>query len=60
MLLTTKDLLVAVMEVQAKRRIGRLACQLIRAKSADREMVLAELEYQRWLEESCQTCRSGS
>ena len=56
----TKELLLAVVEAKARRRTGQLACRLIRATSADRELVLAELEFERWLAESCRDCLFGS
>ncbi len=57
---STKELLLAVVEAKARRRTGQLACDLVRATSANRELVLAELQFERWLAESCRDCRFGS
>ena len=43
-------------EERAYRRIGQLAGELIRAKSEEKEVVLAELQFERWLADSCRQC----
>jgi hypothetical protein len=48
-----KDVLIRVIEVRAHRRTGELACQLIRGAPEEREHALDEMEFQRWLAESC-------
>ncbi len=55
----TKDLLIRVIRQRARRRAGELACALIRARPEAREMVLAELQFQQWLQESCRQCEMG-
>jgi len=57
---SAKDLLLAVMATRARRRTAQLAGDLARAESDDKELVLAELEFQRWLDESCRDCLFGS
>jgi len=57
---SAKDLILAVMATRARRRTAQLACHLIRADPDDKELVLAELEFQRWLAESCRDCLFGS
>ena len=51
-----KEQLLRRIEAKATRRTGRLASELVRAQSKDREVVLAELEYQRWLADTCGDC----
>ena len=53
----TKDQLLRVVEIKARRRTAQLAHRLIRAASAEREMVLAALEFERWLADSCRDCQ---
>ena len=48
-----KEQLLRGIEAKAARRTGRLASELVRARSRDKELVLAELEYQRWLADTC-------
>ena len=54
-----KDLMLAVMATRARRRTAQLASDLARAASDDKEMILAELEFQRWLDEACRGCLIG-
>jgi hypothetical protein len=51
-----KDLVLQNIEAKARQRVGHLARQLVRAPSAQREVVLAEMEFERWLAETCQLC----
>ena len=51
-----KDLLIRKIENRAYRRIGQLAGELVRARSQEKEVVLAELQYERWVAESCREC----
>ena len=52
-----KNALLWAIEVRAARRLGRLAGALVRAESEDKEPILADLEFQRWLAESCLYCQ---
>ena len=51
-----KDLVLQIIKANAWQRVGRLAQQLVRAPSAQREVVLAEMEFERWLAETCEIC----
>ena len=51
-----REQLLRGIEAKAMRRTGRLASELVRARSRDKELVLAELEYQRWLADTCGDC----
>ena len=51
-----KDALVEIIGQKAWRRTGELASELVRVKPADKEDVLAELEFQQWL---AQTARES-
>ena len=44
-------------ERRAWRRTGELAGELVRADSHDREEILAELDFERWIAECCGLCR---
>ena len=53
-----KDLLIQAIEENAMRRVGNLANQLVHADSRVKELTLAEIEFQRFLAESCLDCRA--
>ena len=55
----SKERLLRGVEVQATSRTGRLASELVQARSKDKELVLAELEFQRWLADTCGDCLNG-
>lgn len=38
----------------SRRRLGELAGEFARATGADRERLLAEIEFERWLAEECE------
>ena len=52
-----KNALLRAIEARATCRLGRLAGELVRAESEDKEPILADLEFQRWLAESCLYCQ---
>ena len=54
-----KEQLLRGIEAKATRRTGRLASELVRAQSKDKELILAELEFQRWLADTCGDCLTG-
>ena len=54
-----KEQLLRGIEAKAARRTGRLASELVRARSRDKELILAELEFQRWLADTCGDCLNG-
>ena len=51
--------LIRRMEARSTQRIGELAAELVETPSAGKEAILAEMQYQRWLAESCQVCRGA-
>ena len=51
--------LIRRMRQRAFRRVGELAAELVEAPSGEKEAILAELEFERWLAESCQVCRGA-
>jgi len=51
-----KDAMLQAIEAQACRRTGQLAGDLVRVQQEDKELVLAELDFQRWLADSCAGC----
>jgi len=52
-----RDLLLQLIEERAWHKAGRLAGELVSVPSPERELILAELEFQRWLAESCAECK---
>ena len=54
-----KEQLLRGIEAKAMCRTGRLASELVRARSKDKELILAELEFQRWLADISGDCLSG-
>ena len=51
-----KDMMLRLIEAKARRRVLRLTYRLVRATWAQREDILAEMEFERWLAETCQLC----
>lgn len=54
-----KDRLIRLIEQDAHRRIGRLAGQLVRASSEDREEIFDQMQFERFLAESAADCQAG-
>ena len=48
-----KDRVLRSIEAQATRELTRLASEFARAASAEKEELLAALEFERWLADSC-------
>lgn len=48
-----KEQMVELIGASARQRVGKLAGELVRSPSQEREDILAEMEFQRWLAESC-------
>ena len=44
---------------QALRRVGKLAAELVEAPSGEREVILAELEFEQWRADSCAVCQDN-
>lgn len=51
-----KDATLEAIRLESQRKIGQLAKELVRANSEDKEEILAGLEMERWLEQSCREC----
>ena len=51
-----KDMMLRLIEAKARGHVTRLAYRLVRAPSEQHELVFAELEFNRWLAETCQLC----
>jgi hypothetical protein len=49
-------LLIRGMHQRSVRRVGELAAELVEARSEDKEAILAELEFHRWLADYCAWC----
>ena len=56
MMADAKDILIRAIEAKARRRVTHLSYRLLRASAKEQELVLAELEFQHWLAESCALC----
>jgi hypothetical protein len=51
-----KDLIIKNIEQKARLRVAELSVAFARAKSEDREEILAEMEFQRELADMCDFC----
>ena len=51
---TLKDLLVQIVQRNAAKNIVDLAGKLVRARPEQKEAILAGLDFERWLAETCQ------
>ena len=49
-----KEQMLQVIAAKARRRLGQLASELIRAEPGERERALASLEFERWLATRCE------
>jgi hypothetical protein len=47
--MNTKNVILKIIRKDAISRMGRLSCELARARSEEKEAILAEMDYQRWL-----------
>jgi hypothetical protein len=50
---TLKDILVGRIARQAEEEARYLAGEFLRAASEEKEQILAEMEYEKWLAETC-------
>lgn len=50
---TLNDILVATIAHRAEEEARHLAGEFLRAASEEKEQILAQLEYQKWLAETC-------
>ena len=46
-----------LIELRARRRVANLAGSYLKAKPQEREAVIAGIEIERWLAETCWECR---
>ena len=53
-----KDLLIEAIRQKSEREAGHLATEFARAVSEEKEAILAELELEQWLAESCEVSLS--
>ena len=51
-----KDILLEAIRQRSEREAGRLAGEFARAASEEKEAILAALEIEQWLAESCEVC----
>ena len=54
----TKDILLDAIRRNSERNLGRLASDLVRAASEEKEAILADMQLERWLAENCRECLS--
>jgi hypothetical protein len=51
-----KDMILEALRQRAERETARLAGEFTRAAAEDKEAILAALEFEQWLAESCDLC----
>ncbi len=51
-----KDQIVALIQYKAEQDVAELAGEFARAASEDREEIFYELEFNKWLAETCAIC----
>ena len=56
---TRRELLESIKR-RSERKVVELACEFMRAPLGEGEAVLAGLEFERWLVESCEECLDGA
>ena len=55
-MLNQKDILVERIRRKSEREAARLAGEFARAASEEKEEILAALEFEKWLAETCAVC----
>ena len=55
-----KKTMLAVVEVRARVALGELATELVRSPPAEKEAILAGIEFERWLAAGCRECRKAA
>jgi hypothetical protein len=51
-----KDQLIEKIMLDARQKLGKLSIEFARAESEDKEDILAEMEFHRFMEETCRLC----
>ena len=51
-----KDILVEIISRKAQQKVAHLAGEFARATSADKEDLLLEIQFNRWLVDCCEIC----
>ena len=51
-----KDQMIRLIQYKAEQDAAELASEFARAASEDREEILATLEFEKWLAETCAVC----
>ena len=51
-----KDRIVRLIEQNAAKKVSRLSTEYINAEPSEKEEILAALDIERWLSESCREC----
>ena len=51
-----KDRIIRCIEQNARRRVAKLASSYLRARPEEREAIMAGIELERWLADSCCEC----
>ncbi len=51
-----KDEKIRLMKEKSLKRVGQLSSELIKAKPKDKELILAEMQTQRWIIDTTDEC----
>lgn len=51
-----KDILVEIIRRKSQRKVAHLAGEFARAASKDKEDILAEIQFNRWIADCCDIC----
>ena len=57
---TTKDMLLEDILARSREEAGRLSREFVRAASEEREAILAQLQLEQWMAETCEICLNPS
>ena len=58
-MLNQKDILLMRIRCKSQQEAARLAGEFARAASEEKEEILAALEFEKWMAESCAKCLDG-
>ena len=51
-----KERIIRLIEQNAAKKVAELSNDFVKAKSGEKEAIVAGIEFERWLSESCREC----
>ena len=51
-----KDRMIRIIQINASKKVADFAGQFVRSKPEEKEVILAGLDFERWLQQCCYEC----